>query len=125
MSPNTARRGIPRSIPGYTNSSAFSDWRRLPSAEADAALRRDVRLLGDLLGQVMVEQEGEELLEQEEEIRQLSRRAREEGSAELREELARIVGALDVDGQTKILRAFTLYFQLANIAEQHHRLRRR
>jgi phosphoenolpyruvate carboxylase len=84
-----------------------------------------VRLLGDLLGQVMVEQEGEELLAREEEIRQLSRRAREEGSPELRDELARVVGALDVDGQTKILRAFTLYFQLANIAEQHHRLRRR
>jgi phosphoenolpyruvate carboxylase len=73
----------------------------------------------------MVEQEGEELLAQEEEIRQLSRRARETGSPELREELARRVSALDLDRQTKILRAFTLYFQLANIAEQHHRLRRR
>jgi phosphoenolpyruvate carboxylase len=103
----------------------LSGWRRPPKREADAPLRRDVRLLGDLLGQVMVEQEGEELLAREEEIRQLSRRAREEGSPELREELARVVGALDVEGQTKILRAFTLYFQLANIAEQHHRLRRR
>ena len=73
----------------------------------------------------MVEQEGQELLDREEEIRQLSRRAREGGSTELREELARAVAALDLDRQTKILRAFTLYFQLANLAEQHHRLRRR
>ena len=35
------------------------------------------------------------------------------------------VRALDVDGQAKVLRAFALYFQLANLAEQHHRIRRR
>jgi phosphoenolpyruvate carboxylase len=91
----------------------------------DAPLRRDVRLLGDLLGRVMVEQEGEELLAREEEIRHVSRRARETGDPEVRAELARAVGGLDLDQQTKILRAFTLYFQLANIAEQHHRIRRR
>ncbi len=91
----------------------------------DAPLRRDVRLLGDLLGQVMVEQEGEELLAREEEIRRVSRRARETGDPEVRAELAREVGELDLEQQTKILRAFTLFFQLANLAEQHHRVRRR
>jgi phosphoenolpyruvate carboxylase len=91
----------------------------------DAPLRRDVRLLGDLLGRVMVEQEGEELLAQEEEIRLVSRRARETGDPEIRAELARAVAVLDLDTQTKILRAFALFFQLANIAEQHHRIRRR
>ena len=84
-----------------------------------------MRLLGDLLGRVMVEQEGEELLAREEEIRQVSRRARDSGDPEVREELARAVGELDLGQQTKILRAFTLYFQLANLAEQHHRVRRR
>jgi phosphoenolpyruvate carboxylase len=91
----------------------------------DAPLRRDVRLLGDLLGRVMVEQEGEGLLAREEEIRLVSRRARESGDPEARVELARAVGALDLEEQTTILRAFTLFFQLANIAEQHHRIRRR
>ena len=91
----------------------------------DAPLRRDVRLLGDLLGRVMVEQEGEDLLAREEEIRHVSRRARETGDPDVRAELAQAVAALDLDQQTKILRAFTLYFQLANIAEQHHRIRRR
>jgi phosphoenolpyruvate carboxylase len=84
-----------------------------------------VRLLGDLLGRVMVEQDGEELLAQEEEIRQVSRRARETGDPALRVRLAHAVAALDLERQTKILRAFTLYFQLANLAEQHHRVRRR
>jgi phosphoenolpyruvate carboxylase len=91
----------------------------------DAPLRRDVRLLGDLLGRVMVEQEGEELLAREEEIRSVSRRARESGDPEVRAELARAVAGLDLEQQTTILRAFTLFFQLANIAEQQHRVRRR
>jgi len=91
----------------------------------DAPLRRDVRLLGDLLGRVMVEQEGEELLAREEEIRRVSRRARETGDPAVRAELARAVGELDLERQTKILRAFTLFFQLANLAEQQHRVRRR
>jgi phosphoenolpyruvate carboxylase len=91
----------------------------------DAPLRRDVRLLGDLLGRVMVEQEGEELLAREEEIRHVSRRARETGDPAVRAELARAVAGLDLEEQTKILRAFTLFFQLANLAEQQHRVRRR
>ncbi|MGH3010506.1 MAG: phosphoenolpyruvate carboxylase [Gaiellaceae bacterium] len=91
----------------------------------DAPLRRDVRLLGDLLGRVMVEQEGEELLEREEEIRRVSRRARETGDPVVRAELARAVGELDLEQQTQILRAFALFFQLANLAEQQHRVRRR
>jgi phosphoenolpyruvate carboxylase len=91
----------------------------------DAPLRRDVRLLGDLLGRVMVEQEGEALLAREEEIRRVSRRARETGDPDVRAELARAVADLGLDEQTKILRAFALFFQLANIAEQHHRIRRR
>ena len=93
--------------------------------EPEAALRRDVRLLGDVLGRVLAEQEGEEVLEEEERIRALSRAARERRSAEARGELARAVRSLPVDRQDKILRAFALYFQLANIAEQHHRVRRR
>ena len=91
----------------------------------DAPLRRDIRLLGDLLGLVLVEQEGEELLTKEERVRLLSREARERPSAASRAELGEAVRGLDLEGQAKVLRAFGLYFQLANIAEQHHRLRRR
>jgi phosphoenolpyruvate carboxylase len=92
------------------------------SERADVPLRRDVRLLGNTLGTVLVEQEGADLLAAEERIRELSRRAREGGS---RRDLDNAVRELDLEQQTKVLRAFALYFQLANIAEQHHRLRRR
>jgi phosphoenolpyruvate carboxylase len=92
---------------------------------AEAPLRRDVRLLGDTLGRVLVEQEGEELLVEEERIRLLARDARATGSRARRRELREAVRRLDLARQATVLRAFGLYFQLANIAEQHHRLRRR
>jgi len=91
----------------------------------DAALRRDVRLLGETLGRVLVEQGGPGLLAAEERIRELSRNARSTGSGRARDKLAESVAALPLDRQADVLRAFSLYFQLANLAEQHHRLRRR
>jgi phosphoenolpyruvate carboxylase len=89
---------------------------------ADQPLRRDVRLLGDVLGRVLVEQEGEDLLAAEEHIRKLARDARRTGEVE---RVREAVHAVAPDQQVKVLRAFALYFQLANIAEQHHRVRRR
>jgi phosphoenolpyruvate carboxylase len=89
---------------------------------ADSRLRRDVRLLGDALGRVLVEQHGRALLEAEERIRLLSRGAR---GGESREPLREAVRGLESSEQELVVRAFALYFQLVNIAEQHHRLRRR
>ena len=90
----------------------------------DAALRANVRLLGTILGRVLVEQEGEEVFRLEERIRLLGRLGRrgDEGS---RRAMAEVIAGLDVERQALVLRAFTVYFHLANIAEQHHRLRRR
>jgi phosphoenolpyruvate carboxylase len=91
------------------------------SASPDAPLRRDVRLFGDTLGRILAEQEGDRFLAEVERIRLLSRRARDSGR---RDELAPAVRALEPARQARVLRAFALYFQLANLAEQHHRLRR-
>ncbi len=91
---------------------------------ADTALRGNVRLLGNLLGRVLVEQEGERLLELEELIRSLARAGRQ-GDAAASAELAATVRGLQPEEQASVLRAFAIYFQLANIAEQHHRIRRR
>lgn len=89
---------------------------------ADAGLRANVRLLGNLLGRVLVEQEGQEVLDLVERIRSLSRWARRTGE---RAPLAETIEGLPLERQAAVLRAFGLFFQLANIAEQHHRLRRR
>src|SRR4029453_3099082 len=97
-----------------------------PGADSsDAPLRRDVRLLGDILGRVLVEQEGQEILELEERIRLLARTARATGRATRRRALPAAVAEFDVERQALVLRAFGVYFQLVNLAEQHHRLRRR
>src|SRR3954471_16523602 len=94
----------------------------MSSGEPYGPLRRDVRLLGSLLGRVLVEQEGESFLATEERIRHSARRAREVGDPSVvRDE----VRALTPDEQARMLRAFALYFQLANTDEQHHRIRRR
>jgi phosphoenolpyruvate carboxylase len=84
-----------------------------------APLRRDVRLLGTILGEVLVEQEGPWLLELVERIRRDAQDARRAGV------VADVDPTLPGDQQALVLRAFGLYFQLANLAEQLHRLRRR
>ena len=99
--------------------------RRARAEPRDDALRRDVRLVGDALGRVLVEQVGEELLADVERVRQLARKARNSGSAADRAALAACVRALDEERSTAVLRAFGLYFQLANVAEAWHRVRSR
>jgi phosphoenolpyruvate carboxylase len=89
--------------------------------DSAAPLRRDVRLLGTILGNVLVEQEGHWLLELVETIRRTAREARSRGPADAASQL----GDAEPGAQALVLRAFGLYFQLANLAEQHHRLRRR
>jgi phosphoenolpyruvate carboxylase len=106
----------------------------------EAPLRRDVRSLGMLLGQVLREQVGDELFSEEEELRQLAIRRREvqkESAANIQGEggeaedqklfrtaLAR-VRALDPVEAYRLARAFAFYFELINLAETNHRKRRR
>ena len=82
--------------------------------EADnAALRADIRRLGELLGQTLVRQEGQELLDLVEEVRALTRSDSAAASALLEE--------TDVETAAKLVRAFSTYFHLANVTEQVHR----
>ncbi|HEX3289887.1 MAG TPA: phosphoenolpyruvate carboxylase [Gaiella sp.] len=91
---------------------------------SDAPLRANVRLLGEILGTVLAEQEGEAVYRLEERIRLLARLGRR-GDVGATRALAETIAGLDVETQATVLRAFTVYFHLANIAEQHHRVRRR
>lgn len=91
----------------------------------DEALRRDVNLLGGLLGQVLIEQEGEDLFETEEEIRLLCKRLRFDYDPDLDQRLRHRISQMSAEELEKIVRAFSVYFQLVNIAERYHRVRRR
>ena len=87
-------------------------------------LRADVRFLGELLGQVLIRQEDRPLLETEERIRKLAIRLRRRG-ARSPAALRRALDRLPADRAAKIIRAFSVYFQLVNIAEENHRIRRK
>src|SRR5689334_6011905 len=93
-------------------------------ADAHKPLREDVRLLGELLGSVLREHEGDALYEQVERVRALSKGARVGEQAEF-EALADELSTLSVDAALPLSRAFAHFLNLANIAEQHHRVRRR
>ncbi|MWC27189.1 phosphoenolpyruvate carboxylase [Paenibacillus sp. MMS18-CY102] len=94
-------------------------------ANANSLLRRDVRFLGNILGEVLVHQGGEELLEIVEKIREMSKSLRAEYIPELYDEFKSTIASLSPDIRHQVIRAFALYFQLVNIAEQNHRIRRK
>ncbi len=87
-------------------------------------LRDDVRLLGELLGQVLRTHEGEALFNRVETVRALAKQARAGSDADF-ETLARELADLPVEAALPLARAFAHFLNLANIAEQHHRIRRR
>lgn len=87
-------------------------------------LRDDVRLLGRLLGDVICEQGGSRLFDVVERIRRLAIRVRTSSSQEDLLALRQLIDSLDPEMTFEVVRAFTVYFHLINIAEQNHRLRR-
>lgn len=88
-------------------------------------LRRDIRFLGNILGEVLVHQGGNELLHIVEQIRELSKSLRANFVPELFNELKTKINSLEPDSRHQVIRAFAIYFQLVNIAEQNHRIRRK
>lgn len=100
--------------------------------EKEAPLRRDVRLLGMLLGEVLREQAGDALFAQVEELRQNAIRRREEqaegnlaGADKRMQKAVLSISQLPVDVLYKLSRSFAVYFELTNLAETNHRKRRR
>ncbi len=94
------------------------------SSDPHKPLRDDVRLLGELLGEALRAREGERRFDLVERVRALAKSARA-GDRENFERLASVLGAMPVDDVLAIARAFSQFLNLANIAEQHHRIRRR
>jgi phosphoenolpyruvate carboxylase len=95
----------------------------------EAPLRRDVRSLGMLLGQVLREQAGEPLFAEVESLRQIAIRRRElQNDSESAEPFTAGLDSLhtlDLTQAYQLARAFAFYFELINLAETNHRKRRR
>jgi phosphoenolpyruvate carboxylase len=99
----------------------------LPAADApekDAPLREDIRLLGRILGDTVREQEGEEVFGLVEQIRQASIRFHRHNEAGARRELEATLDSLSADQTLAIVRAYSYFSHLANIAEDQHHIRR-
>ncbi len=93
----------------------------------DKDLRSRVRLFGNLLGEVLREHAGQNILDAVESLRKGYIRLRREENPRLRARLTRDISNLDPDALTDVIRAFNLYFSLVNIAEEafQHRQRRK
>ncbi len=110
--------------------------------DKDAPLRRDIRMLGDALGQAIQRHGGysvfdtvEHLRRNCKQLRDLTKRLSQASPAEsqqlesemtaISQEIMQIVNSCDLDTAIDVIRAFTVYFHLVNTAEQYHRIRRR
>ena len=88
----------------------------------DADLRADIRRMGDMLGETLRNLWGEEIFEMVEYVRASTRTLRESPNTELRDELFKKLDESSLWMVIRTVRAFTSYFHLANVAEQHHRI---
>jgi phosphoenolpyruvate carboxylase len=94
------------------------------TSSARDALAREVRLLGALLGQVIAEQAGEEILDIVERVRKLTIDIRKNPSSTRQLGLRAILEELPDEQLEPVIKAFSLYFHLTNLAEEKHRVRR-
>jgi phosphoenolpyruvate carboxylase len=113
-----------QSFPEPTNTEAirvigrFEAGRGIPDA-----MRSDVRMLGALLGQVLREAGGDDLFEDVERLRLATIQAYDEETSDAFERAAAIAESFSVERADEVARAFTCYFHLVNLAEEHQRVR--
>lgn len=88
-------------------------------------LQKDVNMLGNLLGDILVLHGGQELFDKVETIRQMTKSIRREFDQETYTALKKEISDLTPPMRQRVIRAFSIYFHLVNVAEQNHRIRRR
>ncbi|MBS0389684.1 MAG: phosphoenolpyruvate carboxylase [Proteobacteria bacterium] len=93
--------------------------------DKDLPLIQDIRLLGRILGDVIREQEGDAAYEVVEQIRKLSVAFRRDADQEADRTLKKLLKGLTGDQTVSVIRAFTYFSHLANLAEDRHHIRRR
>src|SRR6201995_1909517 len=95
----------------------------IAAIEAGARLREDIRLLGRILGDTVRDQEGVEVFDIVERIRQTSVRFHRDEDRVARRELENILDSLSIAETVRIVRAFSYFSHLANIAEDQNNIR--
>ena len=115
----TRRNGEPR-----PNAAVLAEPAGIGTAGARDPLAREVKLLGALLGQVIAEQAGEPLLDRIETIRARAKANRRAPAGTKPVAVIEDLERLDLGTIEAIVRAFGLYFQVVNVAEERDRVRR-
>jgi phosphoenolpyruvate carboxylase len=92
--------------------------------DKDLPLREDIRLLGRILGDTIREQSGQSVFDTVEQVRQNSVRFRRDEDASARRDLETTLNALPPTEALQVIRAFSYFSHLANIAEDQHHIRR-
>jgi phosphoenolpyruvate carboxylase len=92
--------------------------------DKDVPLREDIRLLGRILGDTIREQSGQAVFDTIEQIRQKSVRFRRDEDVTARRELETTLNSLPPNDALQVIRAFSFFSHLANIAEDQHHIRR-
>lgn len=93
--------------------------------EREEPLLEDIRLLGKILGDIVRDQEGKAIYALVEQIRKLSVSFHRESNQKANQELTKLLKGLSSENAMKVLRAFTYFSHLANLAEDRHHIRRR
>lgn len=93
--------------------------------DSSLSLRKDVKMLGHILGEILVHHGGEELLNKVETIREMCKTLRTDNNQTTYDALKREISTLTPPIRKQVIRAFSVYFHLINAAEQNHRIRRR
>lgn len=97
----------------------------LETIDYNTSLRSDVKMLGNLLGEILVFHGGQELFDKVETIREMTKSIRNEFDKDTYMLLKKEIKSLEPPMRQQVIRAFSVYFHLVNIAEQNHRIRRR
>lgn len=95
----------------------------LESTKQDRKLREDIRILGALLGEVLIEQEGKNLYLIVERLRSLTKKLRNNPTVEVIDKIKKIIERLDYENAYKVVRAFSIYFILVNACDEVHKVR--
>ncbi|MFV2064755.1 MAG: phosphoenolpyruvate carboxylase, partial [Chloroflexota bacterium] len=120
----STRTPDPVSRGAHANPAVRAEPQGIGTSGARDPLAREIKLLGSLLGQVIAEQAGEGLLELVELVRRLTIDIRKTTSPESQRELRAVLESLSPDQIEDLIKAFSLYFHLTNLAEEKHRVRR-
>src|SRR3954467_11157252 len=110
----------PRAAP---NEAVRAEPTTIGTARSRDPLALEIRLLGSLLGQVIAEQAGPDLLDLVERVRRTTIRLRRGDDPSLRAGLVTELASLDPDRAEVVVRAFSLYFRLVNLAEERELVR--